>query len=242
MGAARGWLRALGALTAASALAGCTTPIGVRSADPHEVQRYLTRSALTDDRPSDLSLNQLRRYDLLRTFDNDPDAALAKLHAAALAEDFPPTALFALAELSFLRANQTKQQASYAAAMIYSWATLFPERGRPAVRRARPARADRRGPLQPRAHLRLQAHEGGHDRDRRRRRDRTALRPRHRDALAGHARAERKRALRPAAGGRDRGQGAAQPLPTAGDRRSARRQDASAARARRRSCRSPRWC
>jgi pimeloyl-ACP methyl ester carboxylesterase len=131
MGAARGWLRALGALTAAGGLLGCSTPVGIRSADPHEVQRYLTRSALTDNRPSDWSLNQLRRYDLLRTFEKDPDVALAKLHAAALAEDFPPMALFALAELSFLRANQTKQQSSYAAAMIYSWATLFPERGRP---------------------------------------------------------------------------------------------------------------
>ena len=128
---AGGWLRALGALTAALALAGCATPVGIRNADSHEVQRYLTRSALTDDEPSDWSLNQLRRYDLLRTFEQDPDAALAKLHEAAKAEDFPPLALFALAELSFLRANQTKQQPSYAAAMIYSWATLFPDPGHP---------------------------------------------------------------------------------------------------------------
>src|SRR5262245_45138027 len=131
MGAGRGRLRALGVLPAAGVLAGCATPVGIRNADPQEVQRYLTRSALTDDRPSDWSLNQLRRYDLLRTFEVDPDAALAKLHEAAKAEDFPPLALFALAELSFLRANQTKLQTSYAAAMIYSWAMLFPEPGRP---------------------------------------------------------------------------------------------------------------
>jgi pimeloyl-ACP methyl ester carboxylesterase len=131
MGAARGRLRALGALMAAGVLAGCATPVGIRNADPHEVQRYLTRSALTDDRPSDWSLNQLRRYDLLRTFEKDPDAALAKLHEAAKAEDFPPLALFALAELSFLRAGQTKLQTEYAAAMIYSYALLFPGSGRP---------------------------------------------------------------------------------------------------------------
>ena len=130
MGAARGWLRALGALAAAGVLVGCATPVGIRNADPQEVQRYLTRSALTDDKPSDWSLNQLRRYDLLRTFDEDPDTALAKLHEAAKAEDFPPLALFALAELSFLRANQTKLQSGYAAAMIYSWAMLFPGKGR----------------------------------------------------------------------------------------------------------------
>jgi pimeloyl-ACP methyl ester carboxylesterase len=107
-------------------LPACATPVGIRNADPHEVQRYLTRSALTDDKPSDWSLNQLRRYDLLRTFEQKPDAALAKLHEAAKAEDFPPLALFALAELSFLRANQTQQQTGYAAAMIYSYALLFP--------------------------------------------------------------------------------------------------------------------
>jgi pimeloyl-ACP methyl ester carboxylesterase len=124
-------LPALGALAAAGLLAGCSTPVGIRNADPHEVQRYLTRSALTDDRPSDWSLNQLRRYDLQRTFEKDPDAALAKLHEAAKSEDFPSLALFALAELSFLRANQTKLQTGYAAAMIYSYALLFPGEGRP---------------------------------------------------------------------------------------------------------------
>jgi len=127
MRCSRVFVRALGALAVAGLLAGCTAPIGIRTADPREVQRYLTRSALTDDRPSDFSQNQLRRYDLLKTYADDPDAALAKLHAAALAEDFPPNALFALAELSFLRAQHTQLQAGYAAALIYSYALLFPE-------------------------------------------------------------------------------------------------------------------
>jgi len=112
----------------AGLLAGCATPIGIRTADPQEVQRYLTRSALTDERPSDFSLIELRRYDLLKAYEREPDATLAKLHAAALAEDFPPQALFALAELSFLRAQQTELQAGYAAAVIYSYALLFPEK------------------------------------------------------------------------------------------------------------------
>jgi pimeloyl-ACP methyl ester carboxylesterase len=115
----------------AGLLAGCATPIGIRIADPREVQRYLTRSALTDDRPSDFSQNQLRRYDLLQEYEDEPDAALAKLHAAVLAEDFPPDGLFALAELSFLRAQQTELQTGYAAAVIYSYALLFPENERP---------------------------------------------------------------------------------------------------------------
>ncbi len=124
-------LRALGALAVAGLLAGCTAPIGIRIADPREVQRYLTRSALTEDRPSDFSLNELRRYDLLKAYHAEPDAALVKLHAAALAAGLPPDALFALAELSFLRAEETKLQAGYAAAVIYSYALLFPEKGKP---------------------------------------------------------------------------------------------------------------
>jgi pimeloyl-ACP methyl ester carboxylesterase len=114
----------------AGLLAGCATPIGIRTADPSEVQRYLTRSALTDDRASDFSQNELRRYDLLQAYADEPDSALAKLHAAALAEEFPPAALFALAELSFLRAEETGLQTAYAAAAVYSYALLFPEEGR----------------------------------------------------------------------------------------------------------------
>jgi len=122
--------RAIGTLLVAGLLAGCATPIGIRTADPREVPRYLTRSALTDPQPSDFSQNALRRYDLLEAFEEAPDAALAKLHAAALAEGLPPDALFALAELSFLHAEETQLQAGYAAALIYSYALLFPEKER----------------------------------------------------------------------------------------------------------------
>ena len=123
--------RTVAALALVGLLAGCATPIGIRIADPHEVQRYLTRSALTDEQPSDFSLNELRRYDLLKAFQRDPDATLATLHAAAKALDFPQDALFALAELSFLRARETRLQTGYAAAAIYSYALLFPEPARP---------------------------------------------------------------------------------------------------------------
>ena len=119
--------RVLGALAVTGLLAGCAGPIGIRTADPIDVQRNLTRSALTGRQPSDFSLNQLRRYDLLVAYDNEPDAALAKLREAALAEGLPASALFALAELSFLRAQQTRLQADYAATLIYSYALLFPE-------------------------------------------------------------------------------------------------------------------
>jgi pimeloyl-ACP methyl ester carboxylesterase len=118
---------------------GCASPIGIRVADPREVQLDLTRSALTDDEPSDASLNELRRYDLLAAYEHDPDGALGKLHAHALAEGLPPDALFALAELSFHRAGDAKRQEQYAATVVYAYAFLFPEDGR-----ARIAPLDRR--------------------------------------------------------------------------------------------------
>ncbi|MFI5317659.1 MAG: esterase/lipase family protein [Myxococcota bacterium] len=121
--------RVFGALALAWVLAGCASPVGIRTANPREVQRYLTRSALTDNTPSDFSENQLRRFDLLDEFKDQPDAALAKLHDAAKAENFPADTLFALAELSFLRASDTDQQAGYVAALVYSYALLFPEKG-----------------------------------------------------------------------------------------------------------------
>ena len=132
-GAPRNLVRALGALALAGLLAGCASPIGIRTADPQQVQRYLTQSALTDSKPSLFSQNQLRRYDLLDFYRVDPDNALATLHTAALADGFPPNALFALAELSFLRAQQEDLQAGYAMAVIYAYAMLFPEEERARV-------------------------------------------------------------------------------------------------------------
>ncbi len=135
-------VRVLSTLALASLLAACVSPIGIRTADPREVQRYLTRSALTVAEPSDFSQIELRRYGLLGAYRDDPDAALAQLHAAALAEGLPPQALFALAELSFLRASVVDQQAGYAASALYAYALLFPGVDRPPL-----------DPLDPRARI-----------------------------------------------------------------------------------------
>jgi pimeloyl-ACP methyl ester carboxylesterase len=125
--------KAIWVLAVTILVGGCAAPIGIRIADPRKVQVNLTRSALTHNEPSDASLNELRRYDLLQAYKDDPDTALAKLHAYALAEGLPPDALFALAELSFLRAGDTIRQGQYAATVIYAYAFLFPEgeRARP---------------------------------------------------------------------------------------------------------------
>ncbi len=110
-------------------LCGCATPVGIEIASPRDVQRYLTRSALTSDDPSDSSMNELRRYELVELYADEPLAALAKLHDAALANGFPDDALFALAELWFLHAEDHEKQPSYAASVVYAYAFLFPEEG-----------------------------------------------------------------------------------------------------------------
>ncbi|MGH7291093.1 MAG: hypothetical protein ACREJT_07790, partial [Myxococcota bacterium] len=111
--------------------AGCSTPVGIRIADPREVQTELTRSSLTSDEPSDFTLNELRRYDLLDTWLGDRPGAIEKLHTKAVESGLPPASLFALAELSFLYAEAEEDHPRFAAAAIYAYALLFPEDGRP---------------------------------------------------------------------------------------------------------------
>ncbi len=128
--------RWIGAL--ALVMAGCATPVGIDVVSPRQVQRYLTRSALTTDEPSDFSKNELRRHALLETYDEDPVTALAELRKAALAEDLPEDSLFALAELWFLQADDDRKQSSYAATVVYGYAFLFPEGDRQPVDRLDP--------------------------------------------------------------------------------------------------------
>ena len=108
----------------------CASPVGVSIESPRVIHRYLTQSALSSNEPSAFSLIELRRYDLLDAFHDDPDAALARLHEVALQNGLPAQDLFALSELSFLRAEATHDRKRYAAAAIYAYAFLFPEEAR----------------------------------------------------------------------------------------------------------------
>ena len=134
----RRFAEALGLIALSILATGCVSPIGIRIADPREVQRYLTRSALTESEPSDFSLNELRRYDLLAGYEREPEDALAKRHAAAVAEDFPNHALFALSELWFLHAQEDDEREAYAAAAVYARTLLFAEEGRERLDRLDP--------------------------------------------------------------------------------------------------------
>ena len=139
--------------------AACSTPVGVRRVGTQEAHHLLTADVLSSDTPSAYSLQVLSRQDLLAQFADDPEGALATLHARIQSANDPRVLsypLFALAELSFLHAEQRKQQratqgqqchaqkgwvcppaptrverekdrAYYLAAAVYAYALLFPE-------------------------------------------------------------------------------------------------------------------
>lgn len=118
--------RSLAGSILALALAACATPtpVGVERATPREVQRELTRSALSGSEPSAPTRELLTRFDLREAFARDPDATLAALHRG-LAPNGDVDRLFALAELSFLQAERSGRRDHALAAAVYAYALLF---------------------------------------------------------------------------------------------------------------------
>jgi len=125
-GSAITWLLAPAVLASA-----CASPVAISTESPRVIHRYLTQSALTTNEPSNFSMIELRRYDLLELFDDDPDLTLARLHELAIQQGLPAQALFALAELSFLHAEKAHDPGRFGAAALYAYAFLFPEEERP---------------------------------------------------------------------------------------------------------------
>jgi pimeloyl-ACP methyl ester carboxylesterase len=115
---------------AALLLNACATPFGVERADPRRVQRELVESAVTGDRPSAPTREFLTRESLADRFRSAPDATLAELHAG-LAPTGDMDRLYALAELSLLRAEATRDGGRAFAAALYAYAFLFDERNPP---------------------------------------------------------------------------------------------------------------
>src|SRR4051794_2167462 len=108
-------------------LLGCGTPIQVQRADPRSIERELDRNVISSGELSEATRVVLHREGLEDGFVTDPDGAIASLHQiAATARSYPP-ALFALAEMSFRRAAETKQHYYFLASAIYAYAYLFPE-------------------------------------------------------------------------------------------------------------------
>lgn len=107
--------------------AACATPIGVDIAHPRAVYREIAGSAVSDEQPSAKTKELLTRLGLRDRFADDPDAVLSELHQG-LGGDDDLDRLYALGELSFLRAEQTDRSDQALAAAVYAYTFLF---GRP---------------------------------------------------------------------------------------------------------------
>ncbi len=119
-------LAALALLTLLALAAGCATPIGVTRADTQARYRDLTRSALSTGEPSAGSEIVLRRLGLEARYGDDPVATLAELRGTG--RDLTQDHLFALAELSFLYAEQAGAPEHYLASAVYAYTFLMERR------------------------------------------------------------------------------------------------------------------
>jgi pimeloyl-ACP methyl ester carboxylesterase len=121
-------------------LGNCAAPVSVERLDAQTAYQRMDRSALAENRPSEMTRITLRRYGLLDSLQRWPEETIAALHAQVVGKPEAWPELFALAELSYLRGRQTGAQDRYLAAAIYAYAFLFPEAGS----------ADRPDPFDPR--------------------------------------------------------------------------------------------
>jgi len=109
--------------------AACATPVAVSRVSEQEVDRELTSYALTGGKPSAISQIMLSRYNLLELYDRAPEEVLLRLHGVYVEGDriVSRDVAFAIAELSFLYAEQTHQRSYYLTSALYAYAFLFPE-------------------------------------------------------------------------------------------------------------------
>jgi pimeloyl-ACP methyl ester carboxylesterase len=108
-------------------LVACAPPVSVVRMGPREVARELTANVLTTGKPSSVTRTVLQRRMLGEQFDDKPDAAIAELQRLATGPTGTPNDFFALAELSFLRAEEEDSREWHLAAAVYVLAFLSPE-------------------------------------------------------------------------------------------------------------------
>ncbi len=132
------WLVPVAGLFLATA---CATPVGVEPIPPETFQREVTADAISAGAPSQFSDQILQRFNLRERFKREPEVALAELRST-LDTEGGENRLFALAELSYLHAEQKQARAYYLAAAIYAYAFLFRGEDQPGP-----------GPLDPRTRI-----------------------------------------------------------------------------------------
>ena len=104
---------------------GCATPIGVSYVDRRVAYESLTTNVLSTERMSSFSARELINFNVYEEFEENPQKALADLHST-LAPKGDEDRLFALAELSFLHAENSGERTYYLASAVYAYAFLYP--------------------------------------------------------------------------------------------------------------------
>jgi pimeloyl-ACP methyl ester carboxylesterase len=104
------WIRLIGCsflvMLSAAWLSGCATHVGVKPAGLRGAYEEINASALTASKPGTNTRIVLHRYDLIKTYEKDPEAALNTLHQKVDGEDDRRDLRFALSELNFLYAEK----------------------------------------------------------------------------------------------------------------------------------------
>ena len=108
-------------------LAACGVPVGAVRVDARDVHRELTGNVLSTGELSRFSENVLVGHDLVKQFQDDPEAALKQLRDDFLAGRGGSDEIFAQAELSFLHGEQSGKRSYFLASALYAWMFLFPE-------------------------------------------------------------------------------------------------------------------
>ncbi|MCK8787229.1 alpha/beta hydrolase [Roseomonas sp. NAR14] len=112
-------------LAALALLAGCGTPVSVRTVDQRVEYQRLARNAMSFEGLSEETRNVLRRRALLETFERRPADGIAAMHARVVAGQDEPGELFALAEMSYLHGRGRGGAPHLLAAALYAYGHLF---------------------------------------------------------------------------------------------------------------------
>ena len=105
---------------------GCAGPISVERLDHATLHQELTRNVLSARTLSDQTRNVLRQWSLTERFHERPEYAIADLHAAVAEGRGQSNEVFALAEMSFLHAEERSGRPYYLASALYAYSFLFP--------------------------------------------------------------------------------------------------------------------
>lgn len=110
-------------------LAGCATSIGVRQNDIRETYDEILVSAVNEDAYSRFSHDVLIRYNLVETFEKEPQQVLIGLHRRA-ENDYRNDLLFALAELNYFvamreRGGSKSAEGHFFAVALYAYLYLL---------------------------------------------------------------------------------------------------------------------